>query len=138
METRNEGSNPSLSALNLFGIMAELKLRFQSHNLPLAHTFTIAHGSRTQTPISFVQLQWGTDVGYGEAAMPPYLGESAQTAESFYSSLDFSWVTEPSDLERVLSYVQSHSLGNSSAKAAIDIALHDLHAKRLGLSLIHI
>ena len=32
--------------------------------------------------------------------MPPYLGESAQTAESFYSSLDFSWVTDPSDLER--------------------------------------
>ena len=65
--------------------------------------------------------------------MPPYLGESAQTAESFYSSLDFSWVTDPSDLEKVLGYVQSHRLGNPSAKAAIDIALHDLHAKRLGI-----
>ena len=113
--------------------MAELKLRFQSHHLPLAQTFTIAYSSRTHTPISFVQLQWGNHVGYGEASMPPYLGESAQTAESFYSSLDFSWVTDPSDLEKVLGYVQSHRLGNPSAKAAIDIALHDLHAKRLGI-----
>ena len=113
--------------------MAELKLRFQSHHLPLAHTFTLAHSSRTHTPISFVQLQWGDYIGYGEAAMPPYLGESAQTAESFFSSLDFSWVSEPTDLEKVLSYVQLHSPGNPAAKAAIDIALHDLHAKRLGV-----
>ena len=133
METRNEGSNPSLSALNLLDTMAELKLRFQSHHLPLAHTFTLAHSSRTHTPITFVQLQWGTYVGYGEAAMPPYLGESAETVESFYSSLDFSWVTSPSDLEKILNYVHSHRSANPAAKAAIDIALHDLHAKRLGI-----
>ena len=68
--------------------MAELKLRFQSHNLPLAQTFTIAYSSRTHTPISFVQLQWGNHVGYGEAAMPPYLGESAQRYWVMFNHID--------------------------------------------------
>jgi len=113
--------------------MDQLRLQFQSHLLPLAHTFTLSHSSRTHTPITFVAIRWNGFTGYGEAAMPPYLGETPESSESFYSSLDFSWVDDPGDLASILRYIDAHKPGHTAAKAALDIALHDLHAKRLGV-----
>ena len=60
METRNEGSNPP-SALNLVILQAELKLRFQSHHLLLAQTFTIVQLTHSH-PNKFRSAQWGNDV----------------------------------------------------------------------------
>ncbi len=68
-------------------------------------------------------------VGYGEASMPPYLGESVDTASKFLSSLDLEQFNDPFRMDDILQYVDSVMPGNTAAKAAVDIALHDLVGK---------
>jgi L-alanine-DL-glutamate epimerase-like enolase superfamily enzyme len=65
-------------------------------------------------------------VGYGEASMPPYLGENHDTATRFLQSLKLDQFKAPFQLEDILSYVDEIAEGNCAAKASIDIALHDL------------
>jgi L-alanine-DL-glutamate epimerase-like enolase superfamily enzyme len=71
-------------------------------------------------------------VGYGECSMPPYLGESQETATAFLSKVDLSRYADPFELETILAEVDALAPGNTAAKAAVDIALHDLVGKLLG------
>ena len=65
--------------------------------------------------------------------MPPYLGQSVETVTSFLKKTDLSQFNDPMRLESILDYVDSLSPGDGAAKAAIDIALHDLVGKLIGL-----
>ena len=65
--------------------------------------------------------------------MPPYLGQSVETVTSFLQKTDLSQFNDPLRLESILDYVDSLSPGDGAAKAAIDIALHDLVGKLIGL-----
>ena len=62
-----------------------LTLRYKPYELHLKHVFTIAEGSRSTTPVMLTELEFDNIIGYGEASMPPYLGESHETAASFLS-----------------------------------------------------
>lgn len=70
--------------------------------------------------------------GYGEASMPPYLGQTVETVISFLKKVNLEQFNDPFQLEDILSYVDSLSPGDTAAKAAVDIALHDLVGKQLG------
>lgn len=111
---------------------SKLKLSFEKYELQLNHVFTVATFSRTTTPVMIVKLEWEQFVGYGEAAMPPYLGESHKTASTFLSKLNLGQFSDPYLMDDILSYVDSVDEGNCAAKAAVDIALHDLVGKMLG------
>ena len=106
-----------------------LKLSFEPFELNLRHVFTIASFSRTTTPVMLVKLEWEGFTGYGEASMPPYLGESHQTVTEFLGSLDLAQFTDPFRMEEILDYVDEKADGNAAAKASVDIALHDLVGK---------
>ncbi len=107
-----------------------MKLSFQHLNLPLRHTFTLGNGSsRTHTPITLVQLHYQDHIGYGEAAMPPYLAENHETATVFFQKINTSLFQYPFDFEQIHAYLDHLSSGNTAAKAAVDIALHDLWGK---------
>ena len=106
-----------------------LKLRYKPYELHFKHVFTIAVSSRKTTPVMLVELEYEGHTGYGEASMPSYLEESLQTAETFLKRLDLSRFTDPFQMENILNHVDSVAPGNSAAKAAIDIALHDLVGK---------
>jgi len=106
-----------------------LKLSFEPYDLQLKHVFTIASFSRTTTPVMLVKIEWGGVIGYGEASMPPYLGESHETATKFLKSLKLNQFHDPFRLNEILSYVDGVANGNCAAKASIDIALHDLIGK---------
>lgn len=106
-----------------------LSLRFLPYELQLQHIFTLANSSRKVTPDMLTRLEFDGLVGYGEASMPPYLGESVETATRFLSSLDVSQFTDPFQIDDILQYVDSVMPGNTAAKAAVDIALHDLVGK---------
>jgi len=108
-----------------------LKLSFEPYDLQLKHVFTIASFSRTTTPVMLTKIEWEGYTGYGEASMPPYLGESHETARKFLSSLNLKQFTDPFRLNEILSYVDSVAPGNCAAKASVDIALHDLIGKLL-------
>lgn len=107
----------------------KLKLTFHPYDLQLKHLFTIAGSSRTTTPVMLTEIEYDGLVGYGEASMPPYLGETQKTASEFLSKVDLSQFTNPFELETILTYVDSLAEHNAAAKASIDIALHDLIGK---------
>lgn len=109
-----------------------LQLRFFPYELKLAHVFTVASYSRTTTPDVQVEISYEGVTGYGEASMPPYLGQSVASVSAFLEKVDLSQFDDPFRLEDILAYVDSLSEGDSAAKAAIDIALHDLVGKLMG------
>ena len=109
-----------------------LHLRFFPYELKLQHVFTVATYSRTTTPDVQVELTYEGITGYGEASMPQYLGQSVESVTRFLSKVNLEQFTDPFRVEDILTYVDSLSPGDSAAKAAIDIALHDLVGKLLG------
>jgi L-Ala-D/L-Glu epimerase len=106
-----------------------LSLSFLPYDLLLRHTFTLANSSRNNTPDVLTRLEIDGVIGYGEASMPPYLGESVETASRFLSSLRLGQFNDPFQIDNILQYVDSVMTGNTAAKAAVDIALHDLVGK---------
>ena len=108
---------------------ARMILRFRPYTLELKHVFTIATSSRTTTPVVLTEIDYDGIIGYGEASMPPYLGESHESATAFLSKVDLGTFENPFDLETILEYVDGLAPGNPAAKASVDIALHDLIGK---------
>ena len=106
-----------------------MKLTFKPYTLELKHVFAIAKNSRTTTPVVFTELEHEGIKGYGEASMPPYLGETQETATKFLSKVNLEQFKDPFELENILSYVDSIDKKNPAAKASVDIALHDLIGK---------
>lgn len=109
-----------------------MKLSFRPYELQLKHAFTLATSSRTTTPVMLVELEYDGMVGYGEASMPPYLGESHETVSSFLKKVDFSSFIDPFRMDDILEYIDGIEVGNRAVKASVDIALHDLVGKIMG------
>ena len=109
-----------------------MKLSYMPYELKLRHAFNLAKYSRTTTPDVQVQIELDGIVGYGEASMPPYLGESVESVCKFLSQVDLSQFSDPFRMEEILDYVDGIEPNNRAAKASIDIALHDLLGKIMG------
>ena len=109
-----------------------MELSFYPYELQLQHTFTVSSYSRNTTPGVQVEINYEGYTGYGEASMPPYLGQSVDSVTAFLKQVNLKQFGDPFCLEDILGYVDSLSPGDSAAKAAIDIALHDLVGKMLG------
>ena len=109
-----------------------LKLSFKPYTLELKHAFTLSTTTRTTTPAVLTQVEYDGVVGYGEASMPPYLGESQDSVQAFLSKVDLTGFKDPMQLEEILAYVDGVMEKNTAAKASVDIALHDLVGKLLG------
>ncbi len=123
-------SAETLAATYLDGSKSgRLALTFKPYTLELKHVFTLATSSRSTTPVVLTQVEYGDIVGYGEASMPPYLGESHESAVSFLSKINLGKYDNPFELETILSDVDAAAPGNPAAKASVDIALHDLVGK---------
>ena len=114
------------------GKLGRMKLSFEPYELKLRHSFNLAKYSRTTTPDVQVKLELDGFVGYGEASMPPYLGESVDSVTSFLSKLDLSQFADPFRIEDIHEYMDSVAPDNRAAKASVDIALHDLLGKIMG------
>jgi L-alanine-DL-glutamate epimerase-like enolase superfamily enzyme len=109
-----------------------MKLSFRPYELQLKHAFTLATSSRNTTPVMLVELEHEGLVGYGEASMPPYLGESHETVAKFLTKVDLSVFNDPFRMDDILDYIDGIEMGNRAAKACVDIALHDLVGKIMG------
>lgn len=109
-----------------------MKLSFAPYELKLRHAFNLAKYSRTTTPDVQVQIEYDGFVGYGEASMPPYLGESVESVTKFLSKVDLSQFKDPFRMEEILDYMDGIEANNRAAKASVDIALHDLLGKIMG------
>lgn len=107
----------------------KMKLSFKPYDLQLKHTFTVAGFSRNTTPVVLTEIEYEGLVGYGEASMPPYLGESQETVINFLKKVDISQFNDPFRIDDILDYVDSIDDENRAAKASVDIALYDLIGK---------
>lgn len=106
-------------------------------HIPLKESFTIALG--TITTASSVVVEVHTDegiVGYGEGAPSPLVtGENLEGTIQNVKYLASKIIgVDPLDREKI-NYIMSYNLAyGPSAKAAIDIACHDIMAKKSGIS----
>ena len=122
--------------INKSSTTATMKLRFFPYELKLRHVFTVATYSRSTTPDVQVELEYDGVIGYGEASMPPYLQKELGTMDSVMAFLKkvqdtIGQFSDPFQIEDILTYVDGLSEGDAAAKAAVDIALHDLVGKLL-------
>lgn len=131
---RNEGK---IFNINKGTTGSRMRLNYFPYELQLRHTFTVATSSRTTTQGVQLEIEYEGLTGYGEASMPPYLQKELGTVESvmeFFGKAAkvLERYDDPTRLEDILAEIDSLSEGNAAAKAAIDIALHDLVGKMLG------
>lgn len=112
-----------------------MKFSYRYIELHLRHTFTISRSSRDIEPCITVELEHDGVIGYGESAPSERYGETPQTVMDFLKMVDLSKFKDPFQLEDILTHVDSIAKGNTSAKAAVDIALHDWIGKKLGIPL---
>lgn len=115
-----------------------MKLSWRPYELELRHTFTVASYSRKTTPGVQVAIEYDGLKAHGEASMPPYLGHSVESVCAFLEKVDLEQFNDPFLLEDIIAYVDYLSEGDEPAKAAVDIALHDLYGQLLGQPLYRI
>lgn len=109
-----------------------MELSLKPYTLQLRHSFAISGNTRLETPLVFVLLSHEGFTGYGEASLPPYLPETQETVIAFLSGLQLERFKDPLDTDAVLDYTMAASASDLAAKAAVDMALHDLQGKMLG------
>jgi L-alanine-DL-glutamate epimerase-like enolase superfamily enzyme len=105
--------------------------------LELAEPFTIARRTTEVTEDVFVRVSDGQHTGVGAAAPSRHYGETADTVEAVLPELlgVIDDLASPHDLDRTRAEMDRVVRDNPAAKAAVDIALHDLAAKSVGLPL---
>ena len=106
-----------------------MKLKFYPYTIKLKEQFTISVNSRTTTPAIMLEVEHDGITGYGEASLPPYLHEDQKSVIEFLRKVDLSLFKDLSDINIILDYIDNSSVGDNAAKAAVDIALHDLFGK---------
>ncbi len=109
-------------------------LKYYPYTLQLKEVFTLSSNSRSTTPIVLTEIEHDGITGYGEASLPPYLGETQESVIKFLSKINLNQFKDPFDLDEILNYVDAIDEDNNAAKASIDIALHDLTGKMKNIS----
>ncbi|MEZ4755472.1 MAG: enolase C-terminal domain-like protein [Flavobacteriales bacterium] len=108
-----------------------MQLALATYRLRFIHPFGTAHGLRDGTDAVFVRLARRGHTGYGEATLPPYL---PYDQPSVHADLTRFWrshgasIGERSDLPAAADDLLP------PARAALQMALMDLNAKEMGLS----
>jgi L-alanine-DL-glutamate epimerase-like enolase superfamily enzyme len=108
-----------------------MKLQFKQVDLKLAHTWTIARTTGTDTAKVIIVELTGADgtVGLGEAAPSARYKESARTVEEFLKRVDPRGLSF-TDIEGSMQYLETLSRHDMAAKCALNTALLDGAAKR--------
>jgi len=106
-----------------------MNLKFYPYTINLKEEFTISVNSRTTTPAVMVEIQEDGITGFGEASLPPYLKETQHSVFDFFKKIDLLQFSSLMDFNEILDYIDKVDEDNNAAKAALDMALHDLVGK---------
>jgi L-alanine-DL-glutamate epimerase-like enolase superfamily enzyme len=112
-----------------------MKLKWKQYDLHLKHTFRISRSASDVAKVVIVQFEHDGITGFGEASPTRRYGESVETISSFFSRINLSRYNSPFQVEDILMDVDSIAQGNTSAKCAVDLALHDWIGKKLNIPL---
>ena len=105
-----------------------MRITAEALDLHLRTTFTIAHGASDVRHNVLIRI----DEGVGEAPIVPYYHESPQDVIDYVAQVAPLLGDDPFQLQDILTRLPRAS---AAGYAAIDVALHDLVGKRLGLPL---
>lgn len=103
-----------------------MKISYSKYSLELRHQFTISYSSRKSTPIVVIKIEHDGFAGYGEASLPPYLPETQESVINFLKLISRINLDDISNYKKIINEVDKVLENNTAAKAAVDIALHDL------------
>ena len=107
-----------------------MKFDYKECEIHLINTFRTSHGASDSKKVVIVDI----DGGLGEASPVNYYGESLHTIKAFLDQARIELAnSDPMELETLGKKLDSIAAWNYSAKAAVDIAMHDLICKKLGI-----
>ena len=111
-----------------------MNIAYKPYLLEFKHPFGVSSNTRKNTLSIFIRIDNGKWSGYGEACLPPYLGETEDETLAFFEKCSELLSAYKGDfsITELLTKTDVLSPGCNAAKAAIDIALHDLKGKMLG------
>ncbi|GIL19726.1 MAG: dipeptide epimerase [Candidatus Jettenia caeni] len=114
-----------------------MNLSYRPLSLKLRHTFKIARETRSIQDNIVVELKDEDGIsGLGEAAPTSFFGESILSVAAVCNeSTDVLKNADPFQTEDITRSLANKFPGNSAARAAIDIALHDIVGKKLKIPL---
>jgi L-alanine-DL-glutamate epimerase-like enolase superfamily enzyme len=98
--------------------------------LRLAETFVISREAADEAEVVHVELRHGRESGHGEAQPQEHYGESPESALAYLEEHAGKLGDDPFALEEVLEHLPAEQF---AARAALDVALHDLQGKLLGV-----
>jgi len=112
----------------------KMYLSYEPITLTLETPFRIAHGTSEARHNVLVRISDGQHEGIGEAAPVRQHHETQALVLDYLASLVPNWppTDDPFQLEETLAALPP---GSQAARAALDIALHDLVGKKLGVPL---
>jgi L-Ala-D/L-Glu epimerase len=114
-----------------------ISFSFEPLDLTTAHPFGIAYGTSSATRNVLVKLSFEGMVGLGEAAPASYHSEKRETVMSvlalFKEKEKDIFGDDPFAIEEISQRMDKVIAGNYAAKAAIEMALHDLTGKLANL-----
>lgn len=95
--------------------------------------FKLALSTRAYTDIVILKIESHKIVSYGEAALPPYLGATVASVINFLETLDWKEILNK-DLQNARLMLDAAAPGNNAAKAAVEMALHDMHGQKMEIT----
>ena len=108
-----------------------IDLAVRAFALPLRHPFTISRGTVEVQETVVVQLHEGGCFGYGEATTNPYYGATVESLmRRIAAAAPLLRGVAADDLDAVLAAIGSALGDDTFARCALDMAAHDLWAKR--------
>ena len=111
--------------------------RARTEALALTRPYTIATATISAVEISVVELSTDGLVGLGAASPAEHVtGESDDACRAALGELDWLVGRDARALPQIAREVARRMPGTPAARAAVDIALHDLLAKKLGVPLV--
>ncbi len=111
-----------------------MNYRVSNYFLEFKTPFAIAHGTRDGTDLVFLQISENSILANGEASLPPYLSETSLSVTDFINSFFENNKDVFFNLQDAISRLHNFKTGNFSAKACIDIALHNWYAAHAGIT----
>jgi L-alanine-DL-glutamate epimerase-like enolase superfamily enzyme len=104
-----------------------VKVEVRPYRLKFRFPFRIAHGTRTGTDALLVKVSLGDKVGFGEASFPPYLIPTQASSMQFFAHPLVQSLSPEESPQEIFEKLQHEIAGEMPAKAALDMALWQLH-----------
>ena len=112
-----------------------MRLSFEEVVIRTRHPFVIARGGGSEFHRVHLELAYGELIGRGEAAPSAYYGEDASSVRRALGELAQLVKDDPLVWEETILEARARRPRDASARAALDMALHDLISQTWGVPL---